>query len=102
MATYHEILTANATTYINVGNINSHHGILIKYACSRGTDDRAGQISILNDGIPSDDGGDWFSDEMGLTLGSDINGNDIRLVCAVDNSSANDITFNYNRIRINL
>lgn len=98
-----ETLTANNTTYVDIGDSATHHGVIIKYACTRGTDYQAGQVMVLNeDGTTTDYSWDYFSDDVGLSLSSDINAGDIRLVCAVDNASANNITFRYNVSRIDL
>ena len=96
-------LTANATTNVDIGDSATHHGVIVKYACRRGTEYQAGQVMVLNeDGITTDFSWDYFSDDVGLTITSDINAGDIRLVCAVDNSSANNVTLNYNVTRIDL
>jgi hypothetical protein len=96
-------LLANNTTNVDIGDSVTHHGVIIKYACTRGTDYQAGQVMVLNeDGTTTDYSWDYFGDDVGLTVSSDINAGDIRLVCAVDNSSANNIAFHYNVTRIDL
>lgn len=102
MATLHGTLTANATTNIDIGDVATHHGVVVKYAATRGALYRAGQVTVLNKGATVDYSPDYFADAMGLTITADINGADIRLNCVVDNASATDITFNYNISRIDL
>ena len=102
MATLHASLAANATTNINVGDVTLDHGIVISYACTRGALFQAGQITILSEVAAVDYNNDWFSDDVGLTVGADVSGNNMRLNMAVDNSSGTAITFNYNVTKITL
>ena len=97
MATLHATLSDNATTDINVGAIATDHAVIIVYAATRGTLYQAGKITVLNeDNVNVDYNNDWFSDDIGITVAADISGANIRLNIAVDNSTADDVEFDYN------
>jgi hypothetical protein len=96
MATVHATFSDNATTNTNVGDITTDHGLTINYGASRGTDYQAGTISILSKVATVDWNWSYFATDIGMTLTTDISGNNIRLVAVVDNSSVNDVIFNYN------
>lgn len=98
----HSTLADNAVTNIDIGDVATHIGVIVKFACYRGTDYQAGQVSVLNETATADYNEDHFGTDIGLALTADISGADIRLVCTVDNSSANDVEFYYNITRIDL
>ena len=102
MATSHSTLTANATTNINVGTVATDHGVIINYSLSRDTLYAAGHILVLNKTASVEYDHDWFGDDAGLTVAADIDTGNLRLNMTVDNSDANDITFNYNKTAITL
>lgn len=103
MATTHLTFNHSVTTNNNIAVALNYHGLIISYACSRGTDYQAGQMTILKTGAATVDyNSDWFGDDVGLTLTSDISGNYIRLIAEVDASSGDNITFNYNLTTISV
>jgi hypothetical protein len=97
MATLHATLPDNATTNVNVGVTTTDHAVIVVYAATRGTLYQAGKVTVLNeDNVNVDYNNDLFSDDIGMTIAADISGTNIRLNIAVDNSSADDVTFDYN------
>jgi hypothetical protein len=97
MATLHATLPDNATTNVNVGAIATDHAVIIIFAATRGTLYQAGKITVLNeDNVNVDYNNDWFSDDIGMSVAADISGANIRLNITVDNSSVNDVEFDYN------
>lgn len=92
----HVILPDNTTTDLIVGNILLDVAIIINFMSSRNTDGQSGSIMILNKGGSSTEMiNDWFGDDIGLTFTSSIVGNNILLNCIVDNSSLDDVYFDY-------
>lgn len=100
MATLSSTLTKNAVTNLIVGNKNDDDCVIIKYACTRKYLFNSGEIMILNDAIPPDPIHYFYVTDCGVTFTADISGNNIRLICTVDNSIAYDIDFNYNLLTI--
>lgn len=91
----------NATDQVDVGNVATDLAILITYCATRGATYQMGSIFILNDGVP-DYSWDYFGDDIGMTLSASVDAADIFLDVTVDNSSADDVEFDYITERITL
>jgi hypothetical protein len=100
MATQSSTLTHNTITNLIVGNKNNDDCVIIKYACTRKHIFNSGEIMILNDVVPPDPIHYFYVTDCGITFTADINGDNIRLICTVDNSLVHDVDFNYNLLTI--
>jgi uncharacterized repeat protein (TIGR02059 family) len=93
------ILTHNSIKQIIIGNAETDIGIVINYSAIRGALKQVGEIEILiayQDYVFATPSTIWNFDDLGLTFTADVSGTNIRLQAIVDNSSANDVTINYN------
>lgn len=98
MATLHTTLARNTTNTLIVGNAITDGCVIIRYSCTRGVLSGAGIIVVLNEAVPADPYHAYFFDDVGIPVNgvtADINGTNLRVKIAVDNSVASDITFNY-------
>ena len=96
MATQNSTLTHNAVTNIVIGNKNTDDSIIVKYVCTRGALYDYGEITVSNLATPPVPFHDHYNDDCGVVFTADIDGNNLRLICTVDNSVTDDIDFNYN------
>ena len=99
--TIHLIFTDNAIDQVDVGNVATDLAVLITYCAARGAEYQMGSIFILNDGVPDYDW-DYFGDDIGMTLSASVDATDIFLDVTVDNSSVDDVDFDYIIERITL
>lgn len=99
--TVHQTFVADATDQVDVGNVGVDIAVLITYCATRGTTYQMGSIFILNDGVP-DYNWDYFGDDIGMTLSASVDATDIFLEIDVDNSSVDDVDFDYIIERITL
>ena len=99
--TLHQTFTDNATDQVDVGNVGVDIAVLVTYCATRGATYQMGSIFILNDGVP-DYNWDYFGDDIGMTLSASVDATDIFLEVTVDNSSADDVDFDYIIERITL
>jgi hypothetical protein len=86
------------TTNLIVGNSLTDVGVIITYEALRGANTQTGTIEITcpyTDYVDSPPVVDFNPPDIGLTFTADLSGNDIRLNCIVDSSSADAVTFNY-------
>ena len=99
--TLHSTLDPGHTSYLDVGNTAADIAVLVTYCATRGITYQMGSIFILNDGVP-DYSWDYFGDDIGMTLSASVDAADIFLDVTVDNSSADDVEFDYITERITL
>ena len=92
---------SDGVSYLNLISSFDYGAVTIEYLAKRGTRHyRAGQISVVLKGetaIMSEryDVVDENSEDLGLTITCQISSDLFQLICSVDNSDANAITFNY-------
>jgi hypothetical protein len=88
-------LYADDTTNVILGSLTTDGSIIINYAAKRGALYQQGEITLLNKVSSTDVLHEWDGDDIGLTVTSDILGDNLRVNMVVDNSSLDDISFNY-------
>lgn len=100
MSTYHTTLTANTSTSISVGLASKHSRIDLFCKATRGELEAVGKItvqSVHTDSVEETPAYSLDFDDVGITsITASLDGDNILLSIAVDNSSENDITFDYN------
>lgn len=92
--TYHETLVADAATAIDVGSSITDLAIIVTYCATRGSGEQMGTIFILNSTLP-DFNWDCQGDDIGITLVGTSDATNIYVQTTVDNSSVDDVTFDY-------
>ena len=104
MSTYHTTLTAATSTDINVGLASKHSRIDLFCKATRGELEAVGKItvqSVHTDSVEETPAYSLDFDDVGITsMTVSLDGDNILLSIAVDNSSEDDITFDYNLKRI--
>lgn len=96
--TRHLTLPDNTTTGVNMGNALLVESIIISYSATRGLDRQYGEVVILSpytDTVETPPYHMWDFDDIGLTFTADLNSGQIRLNFVVDDSSTDDIDFDY-------
>lgn len=92
---YNLTLAPNSTTNIIIGEKTLYSGVMINYAASRGAIHQMGEVFILNVLSGTYHTWDYSDDDIGLTITSRLIGNYIIMTCVVDNSSTDNIEFDY-------
>jgi hypothetical protein len=99
MATLHATLPDNATTNIVVGNVLTDTGVILKIVARRGSLNCIGTIRVVSpftDYVHPTPVVNLNPVDCGMTITADYSGTDIRLIVAVDATSTDDVTFDYN------
>lgn len=105
MATSHATLPYNQLSNVIVGVAATDIGVIIDYACSRGTLYEAGVIKVLNRSGSIEIYYKSFGDDVGMSdpsspITGDVSGGNIRLNITVNNDMSYDVLFNYNIVPI--
>jgi len=101
MQTEKQVLTANATTSIVVGNAKLDDSIIVRYSCRRNALSQAGKIILMNKMSLVETNTQYSGDDMGLTFSGSFSGDNIQLDIALDNSDIN-VNLNYTIEKIQL
>jgi hypothetical protein len=101
--TYHLNLPDNFPTELNIGNSSTDESIVIVYSATRGANRQYGEIVVL---CPAVDEvrppyHTWDFDDIGLSCTTGLSGTDIILTLTVDDSSLDNVDFDYLIERIN-
>jgi len=107
MATLHTTLPYDTVSNVIIGDITVDEGVIVDYSCSRGSLFQSGRIKVISKITTAEVLHQFFGDDVGLDnlatpLTADISGDDLRLNITVDDSSGNNVLFNYNLVLINL
>ena len=96
--TYHETLTANAQTDIIIGSSTTDITLFVYYSAIRGSLQQMGLITIhcpAVDEVEAYPIHEYDYDEIGMSAMVSLSGTNITLELTVDNSSVDDVTFDY-------